>query len=92
MILENFFKTRLKELRESHNLTMTELAEILFMTSSAAVSQFETGKSLPSYFKLLQISLFFGVSLEWLTGLSDRPYTEASITAAQKHLEKRINT
>ncbi|MBQ1393755.1 MAG: helix-turn-helix transcriptional regulator [Lachnospiraceae bacterium] len=92
MILENFFKTHLKELRESHNLTMTELADILGMTSSAAVSQFETGKSLPSYYTLLQIALCFGVSLEWLSGLADIPYTEASITAAQKHLENRIST
>lgn len=92
MILENFFKTHLKELRESHNLTMTELADILGMTSSAAVSQFETGKSLPSYYTLLQIALCFGVSLEWLSGLADIPYTEASITAAQKYLENRIST
>ena len=92
MILENFFKIRLKELRESHNVTMTELADILGMTSSAAISQFETGKSLPSYFTLLKIALFFGVSLEWLTGMSDIPYTEASITAAKKHLASRINT
>ena len=91
MVFENVFKTRLKELRESHNVTMTELADILGMTSSAAISQFETGKSLPSYFTLLKIALFFGVSLEWLTGLSDTPYTKASITAAQKYLKQRIH-
>ena len=91
MVFENVFKTRLKELRESHNVTMTELADILGMTSSAAISQFETGKSLPSYFTLLKIALFFGVSLEWLTGLSDTPYTKASITAAQKYLKQHIH-
>ena len=29
--------------------------------------------------------------MEWLTGLSDTPYTKASITAAQKYLKQHIH-
>ena len=73
----------------SHNLSMAEMANMLFMNSAAAVNQFETGNSKPSMNTLMHISTFFGVSLEWLVGLAKEPYTESSIAIGNKALVKR---
>lgn len=82
--MENFkiFAKHLKILRESHDLSMSELAELLFMKSSAAINEFEAGRSKPTLETAITISTYFGVSLEWLLGLSKIPYTEASIASA----------
>lgn len=79
-----FFSKRLKLLRESHNLSMSELAELLFMKSSAAINEFESGRSKPTLETALTIALYFGISLDWLFGLSNTPYTNESIAAANK--------
>ena len=90
MEYNNLFPTRLKILRESHNVSMSEMAEFLFMQGSAAINQFERGRSKPSVDTAVQISLFFGVSLEWVVGLSDIPYTPNSVQIANKARVERI--
>ena len=82
MEIINSFAKNLKKLRESHNLSMTELAELLFIKTSAGINQFESGRSNPSLDTAITVATLFGVSLEWLTGLSDEPYTKASVSAA----------
>ena len=83
-IMNNFkiFAERLKLLRTSHNLSMSELAELLNLKTSAGVNEFEAGRSKPSLETAINISILFGTSLEWLTGMASVPYTEASIAAA----------
>lgn len=61
---------------------MSELAELLFIKTSAGINQFESGRSQPSLETAVTIATMFGVSLEWLVGLAKEPYTEASIAAA----------
>ncbi len=85
------FPNRLKILRESHNISMSELAEFLFMRGSAAINQFERGRSKPSIDTAIEIATFFGVSLEWLVGLSEAPYTAASIYVANEARIQRIH-
>lgn len=82
--MKNFktFADNLKILRESHSLSMSELAELLFIRTSAGVNQFEAGRSNPSLETAITIATLFGISLEWLVGLAKEPYTEASIAAA----------
>jgi transcriptional regulator with XRE-family HTH domain len=91
-IMENFkiFAKNLKTLRESHCLSMSELAELLFLKTSAGVNEFESGRSKPSLETAINIATLFGTSLEWLTGLSGEPYTIASITAANVAKAERI--
>ncbi len=93
-IMKNFkkFAINLKTLRESHNLSMSELAELLFIRTSAGVNEFEAGRSKPTLETAINISTLFGISLEWLTGLADEPYTKNSITAANVAKAERINT
>ena len=90
MEYSNHFPKRLKLLREAHKVSMSELSEYLFLSSSAAINQFERGRSKPSIDTAMQISLFFGISLEWLVGLSDTPYTTASIYVANEARIQRI--
>lgn len=90
MECNNQFPNRLKILRETHKVSMSELAEFLFMRGSAAINQFERGRSQPSVDTAVQISLFFGVSLEWVVGLSDIPYTPNSVQIANKARIERI--
>jgi len=89
MIFFNNFQSRLKMLRETYELSMTELAKLLMWSAPAAVNQFEKGKSTPSLTTLIQITTYFGISMDWLTGLSELPYSDASIAIGYKTMVER---
>lgn len=59
----------LKMLRESRGLKKNELAAELHVTPSM-ISQYECGRSMPSYGILAGIAAFFDVSTDYLLGLS----------------------
>lgn len=61
------FAERLIQLRESRDLSKTELAKILHVSTSC-VSQYEKDTSMPGYDTLLSISRYFGVSVDYLLG------------------------
>ncbi|MDY6345465.1 MAG: hypothetical protein SPL36_01620 [Succiniclasticum sp.] len=88
-IIENGFACRLKTLRESYDVSMNELTSFLFLKNISSVAAYESGKTYPSYEILLKTALFFGVSVDWLVGLSDIPYTDASIAAGYKAVVNR---
>lgn len=67
------FQTRLKQLRESKNLTQKNLAEILNLTQST-IAYYETGQKLPTIDNLLAIANFFSVSTDYLLGINE--YTD----------------
>ena len=58
---------KLSELRKSHGLTQSELAEKLNF-SDKAVSKWEQGESLPGIEVLYKLSRLYGVSLDYLAG------------------------
>jgi transcriptional regulator with XRE-family HTH domain len=66
IILEIFSK-RLKQLRESHNLSTRELGEIVGV-SNATISRYETGKRDPDLMTAHNMANYFGVTIEYLTG------------------------
>jgi transcriptional regulator with XRE-family HTH domain len=63
------FADRLRELRTNNRYSQEQLAEKL-MVSRQAISKWETGESLPDIDKVMLISDFFGVSMDYL--LKDR--------------------
>jgi transcriptional regulator with XRE-family HTH domain len=63
------FAVRLRELRTKNRYSQEQLAEKL-MVSRQAISKWETGESLPDIDKVMLISDFFGVSMDYL--LKDR--------------------
>ena len=56
---------RLKELRESRNMTQAEIGEIA-KVSNKAVWAWENGKSIPRMGSLQRIADYFNVSASWL--------------------------
>lgn len=64
------FPTRLKELRQSREISQGDLANILNVGSST-ISQYETGNREPCFANLLRISEYFGVSVDYLLGISE---------------------
>jgi len=88
-IFENGFASRLTTLRSAYDISMNELTTFLFLKNISSVAAYESGKTYPSYEILLKIALFFGVSVDWLIGFSDIPYTDASIAAGYKAVVNR---
>jgi transcriptional regulator with XRE-family HTH domain len=66
---------RLRDLREDHDLTQTQIAKILNM-SQTGYSQYEIGKNdIPTKI-LIELSNYYGTSVDYLLGLTDavKPY------------------
>ena len=59
------FSEKLQQLRKQKGLTQEELAQSLYV-SRTAISKWESGQSVPESDKLIVISDFFGVSLDYL--------------------------
>ena len=68
---------KIKALRASHNLTQAELARKLGVTRNG-VNSWEQGLSIPSTNYIVELSKMFGVSTDYLFGLSE----QASINVA----------
>lgn len=64
------FAIKIKELRESLNLTQAEFSEKINV-AQAALSTYEKGTRKPTLDTLLIISNTFNISLDWLCGLSE---------------------
>lgn len=63
------FSTILKQLRQSRDLTQEQLGEAVYV-STASISHYENGRSMPSRETLENLSKFFGVSTDYLMGSS----------------------
>ena len=64
------FNVRLKNLRQKHKLTQSELADILGLKPTA-ISNYESKRNEPSFDKLIALSKYFDVSCDYLLGVSD---------------------
>ena len=77
------FGTVLKQLRKSHNLTQEELGKQIGL-SKAVVSKYENGLGYPTFDMLIGISDYFGVTTDYLLGVSkNRSIDVSSLTEAQ---------
>ena len=61
------FYQRLKDLREDHDLTQNDIAEVL-QTTREQISKYETGKQMMGVDKYMKLARFYNVSLDYLTG------------------------
>lgn len=64
------FNVRLKQLRQKHKLTQSELADLLGLKPTA-ISNYESKRNEPSFEKLIALSKYFDVSCDYLLGISD---------------------
>lgn len=84
---KNIVARHIKHLRESHQLSVSQLSTI-FGKSRTTFSQIELGNmKLPQDF-LTDIADFFAVSLDWLTGRTDEPYSLSVIQNQEASLLK----
>ena len=63
---------RLKDLREDHDLTQNDIAEVL-QTTREQISKYETGKQMMGVDKYIKLAKYYNVSLDYLTGIVDTP-------------------
>ena len=66
------FSERLLQLRKSKGMSQTALA-IEIGVSSRIYQEYEYGKSEPKMSNLVSIADFFGVSMDYLSGRTDKP-------------------
>jgi transcriptional regulator with XRE-family HTH domain len=62
---------KIKALRTAHNLTQAELARKLGVTRNG-VNSWEQGLSIPSTNYIVELSKLFGVSTDYLLGISEQ--------------------
>ena len=80
------FQANLKSLRYQYQLSTSELALKLGYKYGSTISEFENGKSTPSFNSLISLVAFFGVTIDWLVGQSKIKYSEESIVNAENRL------
>lgn len=68
------FANRLKSLRQENGISTRKLAAAIGLKSHGAIAQFEKGTSLPAMDTLVNLAIFFNVSLDYLVGISDIPH------------------
>lgn len=88
------FSANFKTLRTFFHLTNREMAELLNYKSPSNINYFEkiplTNR--PSYQILVCIQELYGISIDWLFGLQTIPFTDETLTIAEKSLKKRLNS
>ena len=77
---------RIKELRESENLTKVEFGK-KFGVSSMAVAHYENGTNGPKIHTAAIIATHYGVSLDWLYGRTDKREPRPTPTLTQRQRE-----
>lgn len=63
-------KNRIKELRKKHHMSQIRLS-IELGVSQETISAYESGKHYPSFLSLVKLSEIFGVSIDYIMGLSE---------------------
>ena len=84
------FANNIKNIREVHGLSMNDLASLMHFKSKGTIGQLETQKAQPSFDFLLKMNSIFAVSIDWLIGLSNQPYTNGSLLNAENNIKKII--
>lgn len=84
------FANNIKNIREVHGLSMNDLASLMHFKSKGTIGQLETQKAQPSFDFLLKMNSIFAVSIDWLIGLSNQPYTNGSLLNAENNINKII--
>lgn len=81
------FSARLKELRTDNDMSQTELAEKLNLKASA-ISKYEKCITQPALETLKKIAKIFGVTVDYLIGVSDikNPYEVNRILPSEAEL------
>ena len=84
------FGENLKKLRKGRSMTQSELGGKIGL-SKAVISKYETGLGYPSFDVLIRIAQFFGVTTDFLLGVSgNRTMDISGLTASQAEAVHRL--
>ena len=83
--LENILPNRLKIVRQAYGLLGKDVAKII-ETIYRNYQNYESGKVQPSANKLAALTLYTGVSLDWLLGMTKTPYYKELIKNIENNL------
>lgn len=67
----NYYE-RLKDMREDHDLTQNDIAELL-KTTRQQVSKWENGTQMMGVDKYVVLAKYYNISADYLLGLTDTP-------------------
>lgn len=86
------FSCKFKAVRSFHQLTTRELAALLNYKSASNIAFLEKYpmSSKPTFQLLVSMNQLFGLSIDWLLGLSEIPYTEESVRQAEIAQDERL--
>lgn len=79
--MDNVLGNRIKLLRENARLSQIDLAKVLHI-GNTTVSQYESGARVPSDTIKISIAQYFGVSLDYLMGMTDIQETASCILSS----------
>lgn len=86
------FSDKFKALRNFYGLSAREMAALLNYKSSGNIAFFEkypmTNK--PTFQLLISMNQLFGVSIDWMLGIGEKPYTEENIRQAEIAQDERF--
>ena len=74
-------KTRLKELREDHDLTQEACAKLAFISKNCYI-RYENGDRTPPLDTIKTLAKFYNTSIDYIAYLTDNktPYPKSSLT------------
>lgn len=82
---------RIKELREDRDLRQIDVAAKTGI-DQRSLSNYETGKTNPDSYAIVTLANFFGVTCDYLLGVTDRNFIDSSAIAKEiKNLEKTLS-
>lgn len=79
---------RIRFLRNAWKLTTKDLAYILRLKNNSSITKWETIKQYPSLDSFISLSKFFAVSINWLIGTINNPYSSSLICELENELIK----
>ena len=84
------FGSTLKQLRKNRNLTQKELG-LKIGLSKAVISKYETGMGYPTFDVLIEIARYFGVTTDYLLGVSgSKTINVSALTNEQTHIIQQL--
>ena len=72
MIIIKKYNTRLKDLREDHDLTQAQVAEIIG-TAQQHYGKYENGRIIIPFDRAIILAEYYNVSLDYIAGFTNSP-------------------
>ena len=85
-------QNRIRELREDRDLRQIDVAEKTGI-DQRTLSNYETGKTNPDSFAIIQLAKFYGVSTDYLLGVTDMNIHDMQdVSAELKKISARLDS